>query len=135
VLVVQPVRASHPSAAADAALVDAGPHRVQRGEPLEQRGVDGQAAGGPLVEVLVGVDQTGGQQAAGAVEHAVGSPAYSLGCGTGSDRRDPVAVDDHVPGRVLGARRVDGADRDRVDDEGHPRPRSAASRTASRIFS
>ena len=116
-------------------LVDAGPHRVQRGEPLEQRGVDSEPAGGPLVEVLVGVDEAGGQQAAGAVEHAVGSPAYVIGRGTGPDRRDPVAVDDDVPGRVLGAGGVDGADRDRVDDEGHPRPRSAASRTASRIFS
>ena len=84
-------------------LVDAGPHRVQRGEPLEQRGVDGQPAGGPLVQVLVGVDEAGGQHAAGAVDHAVGSPAYVIRCGTGSDRGDPVAVDDDVPGRVLGA--------------------------------
>jgi hypothetical protein len=97
-------------------LVDACPHRVQRREPLEQRGVDSEPAGGPLVEVLVGVDEAGGEHAAGAGEHAVSSPAYVIGSGTGSDRRDPVAVDDDVPGPVLGACGVDGADRDRVDD-------------------
>ena len=40
--------------------VDPAPHRVQRGQPAEQGVVDGQPAGDPLVQVVVGVDQTRG---------------------------------------------------------------------------
>ena len=49
-------------------LVEAAPDRVERREPLEQRVVDGEAAGQPLVEVMVGVDQSRRGQAAGAVD-------------------------------------------------------------------
>lgn len=39
--------------------VHRGPHLVERRQPLEQRGVLGEPLGGPLVEVVVGVDQAG----------------------------------------------------------------------------
>ena len=55
-------------------LVDAAPDRVERGEPAEQRRVDRQAAGRPLVEVVVDVDEAGRQHAVAAVD-----PAGALG--------------------------------------------------------
>ena len=50
--------------------VDPPPHRVQRGQPAEQGVVHGQPAGDPLVQVVVGVDEPGGDQAAGRVDIA-----------------------------------------------------------------
>ena len=55
-----------------------------------------------------------------------------------NDRDDPAVLHDHVPGGVLGHRRVDGGDRTALDHGPHagvPPDREAASRTASRIFS
>lgn len=44
---------------ADHRLVDAGPGRVERDEPVEEVGVGGETPGDPLVEVVVGVDESG----------------------------------------------------------------------------
>ena len=53
-----------------------------------------------------------------------------------ADGRDPVAVEDHVPVRVLGTGGIDGGDRTAFEHHGHGVAiLAAASRTASRIFS
>ena len=48
--------------------VDVRPDRIELDQPLEQRGLLGQATRGPLVEVVVAVDQPGRGQAAPAVD-------------------------------------------------------------------
>ena len=48
-----------------------GPHRVERPEPAEQAAVERPAPGHPLVEVVVGVDQAGGDDVAVAADHLV----------------------------------------------------------------
>jgi hypothetical protein len=117
---------------ADRVLVEAPPHRVERGQPLEQRVVDGRAAGQPLVEVVVRVDQAGGRQAPRAVH--VRRTFEAAGRRAGGDRRDPGVLDHDVPDRVLGAVAVHGDHRAAVEDRPH-RICSAARWTASMIFS
>ena len=119
-------------AGAQQLLVQARPHGVERGEPLEERVVDREAAGQPLVEVVVGVDQPRGGQAAGAVD--VRRPGQVAGRRPGADRGDPVALDDHVAAGVLRAIGVHRRDRAALDHDRH-RIRPAARCTASMIFS
>jgi hypothetical protein len=69
------------------------PHRVQRGQPAEQGAVEGPAAGHPLEEVVVGVDQPGGDD--------VAVDPHDLVAGLGGHRPDscdPSTVHRHVPG-------------------------------------
>ncbi|GAA3039077.1 hypothetical protein GCM10020000_16730 [Streptomyces olivoverticillatus] len=54
----------------DHGLVDTGPDGVEGDEPVEEAVVLGEAAGEPLVEVVVGVDQAGRGQVAAAVDAA-----------------------------------------------------------------
>ncbi len=110
-------------------VVEAAPDRVERDQPLEERVVGGHAAGGPLVEVVVGVDQARGDQA------AVGLDAFVelAGVHAFADFGDPVVLDDDVPARVFLA--GDGGDRRVRDERPHATPSFAAARTASRIFS
>ena len=118
-------------------LVDPGPDRVERGEPVEQDRVLREAAGRPLVEVVVAVDEAGRGQAAAAVD----APAAlgQSGRRPAAEGRDDAAVDEDPALGVLGAGRVDRRDRAALDQErlAHPSApsRAEASRTASRIFS
>ena len=97
-----PAEASQPSpaeaAAADDVLVDAAPHRIELGEPPEQGRVDGQPTGGPLVEVVVGVDQPrrATQPVASTTTSVVTGIAVVATC---ADRDDPCPVDDDVARR------------------------------------
>jgi hypothetical protein len=84
--------------------------------------------------VVVAVDEAGGGEAAVAVDPHL---LLALGRrrGAGADGVDePVAHDDVAAG-VLGAAPVDGGDRAALDHQARHRAPSAASRTASRIFS
>ncbi len=120
--------------------VNARPDRVQLGQPVEQRRVRRVAASGPLVEVVVGVDQPRGDQAAGRID----APHRALlgRGGTGADRHDALTLDDDVALAELGARVVD-RDHGAALDDGPAHAcafrsvafRWAASRTASMIFS
>ena len=131
-------------------LVDAGPDGIQRGQPLEQRVVDSEATGHPLVEVVMGVDEAGRRQASGRVDvRRVGQVRRSSAL---ADCRDPGTLHDDVADGVLRPVRVHRGDRAPVEhDRGHSASpgtepdaepdaalapiRPAASRTASRIFS
>ncbi len=113
-------------------LVEAPPHRVERGQPLEERVVDGRAAGQPLVQVVVRVDQAGRRQATRPVD--VRRVVEAAGRRPGGDRHDPGIFDHDVPDRVLGAVAVHGDHRAAVEDDRH-RSCSAARCTASMIFS
>jgi hypothetical protein len=99
----------------DQLRVQAGPDRIQRGQPAEQGLVGRVAAGDPLVQVVMGVDQAGRGQQAGAVD--------PLGRGVvrrhraGPDRRDPVPVEYQVSAGVFGSRRVHRRDVAAVDDQ------------------
>jgi hypothetical protein len=133
------------SSGIDRFLVDTRPHRIERGEPAEQRGVDRESTGGPLVQVVVGVDESRRCQASGCVDvrSVVDVPTRSAG----ADRLDPRPSDHHVALGVLGAFGVHRDDSAGVDDDAVPRAhagspvipvavtRVAASRTASMIFS
>jgi hypothetical protein len=101
--------------------VDRGPDGVELGQPVEEHGLLGPALGEPLVQVVVGVDQAGGGQAAarvdppGAVGHATGwALAYS---------GDPVTGHRDVAAAVFGAalvvpRAVHSRDRAVLDHDG-----------------
>lgn len=97
-------------------LVDACPRRVQRDQPVEQVVVRGQAAGDPLVEVVVRVDQTGRDEVAGAVD-AAHDVLQARGGLVGADGLDLVVGDDHVPRGVLGVVGVDRRDGRVLDDD------------------
>jgi hypothetical protein len=117
--------------------VDPGPHGVQLDEPREERRLLREPARQPLVEVVVAVDEPGRRQAAAAVDapHPI---AVEVRGRARADGHEPVAFDHQVAVGVLGARRVDGGDRAPVDDRAGAHAaliRSAASRTASMIFS
>ena len=112
--------------------VDVRPHRIELDEPLEERRLLGEAARGPLVEVVVAVDEPGRGQAAAAVDAR--DVAVLRGRRALADRDDAVALDDEVAVAVLGAGGVDRGDRAALDDRPHA-SLPAASRTASRIFS
>ena len=113
--------------------VEPAPDRVQRDQPFEEGVIGGEAARGPLVEVVMGVDQTGRDQAAGAVDAFV---VVAVGCLPRADRRDAVVLEDDVARGVLGTRSVDRGDRGVLDDGLHVvSTLVAANRTASRIFS
>ena len=120
-------RQGAPRGDVDGTLVDPGPDRVERGQPAEQGLVDGEPAGDPLVEVVVGVDQPGREQAAGAVDQpaaAVRARRLPRGRGRGSraDRGDPVALEDDVAGRVLVTRGVHRDEVGALDDGGAHEP-------------
>ena len=74
--------------------VEVRPHRVERGQPLEQRAVCGVAAREPLVQVMVGVDEAGRRQAAAAVDAPC--PVDRRG-GARADRGDPSPVTTTCP--------------------------------------
>jgi hypothetical protein len=117
-------------------LVDPCPHRVERPQPLEQRRVDREAAGHPLVEVVVGVDEARRQQAAGGVDDArIGIAPYVRRRSAGRHRDDPLVAHDDVAGRVLRPLGVDGRDGASVDDDDAHGCRPTAMRTAARMFS
>ena len=112
-------------------LVDVGPHRVELLQPLEQRRLLGEPARGPLVEVVVAVDEAGRGEHAAAVDADVAVLPLRR---AGADLVDEAVAHDDVAVGVLGRVGVDGGDRAAVDHEpGHRR--AAAIRTASRIFS
>jgi hypothetical protein len=108
--------------------VEPRPHRVELDEPLEERRLLGQPARRPLVEVVVAVDEPWRGEAAAAVDQA----GVRLRRRPRAHRGDPVVLHDDVTGVEL--RSGDGRDRAAVDDD-HGAILSAASRTASRIFS
>ena len=114
-------------------LVDARPHGVELDEPLEQRRLLGEAARRPLVEVVVAVDEPRRREAAAAVD--AGRVAVARGRAAFADGHDAVALDDEVAVAILGAGGVDRRDRAAFDDHHGAAILSAASRTASRIFS
>ncbi len=118
---------------------------------IRDRGaVRGEAPARPLVEVVVGVDQAGRDQAPGHVDPGV--PGGQLAGPAGADADDPAAGHHHVAHGVLGAGTVHSghgaavehhvlslAHRDSPSAASPGRPPGflllAASRTASRIFS
>ena len=108
--------------------VDARPHGVELLQPLEQRRLLRHAARGPLVEVVVAVDEPRAWRASRGRRCA----CPRRRCCPRRPRSIAAVLDDDVPVGVLGARGVDGGDRAALDDELH---RCAASLTASRIFS
>jgi hypothetical protein len=110
--------------------VDVRPHRVELDEPLEERRLLREAARGPLVEVVVAVDEPRRGQAAAAVDAA----PFALRRRSLAHGDDAVVLDDEVAVAVLGPGSVDRGDRAAVDDRPHA-SLPAASRTASRIFS
>ena len=116
--------------------VDPRPDGIELDEPLEQRRLLREPARDPLVQVVVGVDEPGGGEPAAAVDADHVAVARRA---RGRRRRRRAAVRDHqVAVRVLRARRVHRGDRAALDDgDAHAAAsmRSAASRTASRIFS
>jgi hypothetical protein len=119
----------------DHRVVDVLPDRVQRDEPLEQRGLLRVAARGPLVEVVVAVDQARGRQLAGGVDAADRGARGLARRRALADRRDAAVLDDEVAVGDLAALVVDGGDRAVLDDDGaHARASCAARRTASMIF-
>ena len=67
--------------------IEPGPHRVEAGEPFEQRPVRRIAPRDPLVEVVVSVHQAGCREAAPPVDYP---GALDVRCGSGADRRDAV---------------------------------------------
>jgi hypothetical protein len=92
-----------------------GPDRVERGQPAEEGVVRGVAAGDPLVEVVMGVDEPGRDEEPAAVDPA---PAVHLRRGAaGADRGDPASGEGDVAVGVLGVvvvhgRHVAAADHD-----------------------
>ena len=48
------------------------PDRIQRCQPLEKRGVLGNSSGQRLIEVVVGVDQSGNDDLVGEIEDLIG---------------------------------------------------------------
>ncbi len=112
-------------------LVDAAPHRVERGQPLEEGRVDGEAAGDPLVQVVVGVDQPRRDDAAAGVDDA---RALDVRRRPGADRGHPAVLDDDVAVGILAAVAVHRHDRAAGDDHalGHVRPRSPGAARRSR---
>ena len=110
--------------------------RVQRDEPVEEVLVLRVAARRPLVQVVVAVDEARRREQARrrrSVRRA--SPA---GAGPSPTATITPSVDHDVAARVLAAVRVDRRDRAALDHERSRHVaaiRSAASRTASRIFS
>ena len=116
-------------------LVDAAPHRVEGRQPLEERRVDGEAAGDPLVQVVVGVDQPGRDDAAAGVDDARALDRSGAGPDPTEDTR-PSSTSD-VAVRILAAvavHRHDGAAGDQesfghvtpCSRDGAPRSRRAA---------
>jgi hypothetical protein len=109
--------------------VDPSPGRVQLLQPLEQRRLLGEPAGGPLVEVVVAVDEAGGGEAAASVDAAAVGVRRTFAHGF-----DPPVRDHDVAVGVLRARGVDGGDRAVLEDQSLSH-RATARRTASRTFS
>ena len=110
--------------------VDVRPDRIELLEPLEQRVVLREPARGPLVEVVVAVDEPGRGEQAAAVDPDLLLVARRRRAG--ADLVDEAVADDDVPVAVLAAGVVDRRDRAALDDQAGHR---AAARTASRIFS
>ena len=82
--------------------VQPAPDRVERGQPVRQSALLGQAAGEPLEQVMVRRDEARGGQAAGAVHPY---RALDAGCGPGPGRGDPAVRQHQVPAREFGASR------------------------------
>ncbi len=91
---------------ADDVGVDPPPDRVERFQPSEQGGVHGEAPGHPLIEMVVGVDQSRSDQAPRTVE-VVGSGDSTRRAAL-ADRSDPVAPHGDVTRAVFIAEGVDG---------------------------
>src|SRR5262249_37448189 len=123
-------------------VVDVRPDRIELDEPLEERRLLGEAARRPLVEVVVAVDEAGRREPALAVDGPVVAGEVP-GRGARADSDDAVVLDPEVAVGVLGAGGVHRRDRAALDDGARAHAarssagaiRSAASRTASRIFS
>ena len=111
-------------------VVDVGPHRIELDEPLEERRLLREPARGPLVEVVVAVDEARRGETAAAVD----ASACALRRRSLAEGDDAIVLDDQVAVAVLGAGGVDRGDRAALDDRPHA-SLPAASRTASRIFS
>ncbi len=96
-------------------LVQSGPQRVQRGEPVEQRAARGREVrpGEVLVQVVVGVHQSRGDQAARRVD----GPRRRRLLARGAHGSDGACVDGDPSTRDLGAGRVHRRDEAGVPDE------------------
>ena len=105
-------------------LVDARPHGIQRGEPLEQGVISGEAASQPLIEVVMSVDQARGEDAAASVDD-LGSVRHRRIDLAVDDIRDPIAVEYDGPGGDLTVAGVHGDDVGVLDDGGHARHATA----------
>lgn len=77
-------------------LVDPGPGRVERDEPVEEVVVGRETPGDPLVEVVVGVDETGRDQVPGGVDPP-DDVLQALGSLVSTDGLDPVAATTRWP--------------------------------------
>ncbi len=93
----------------DHGLLQAGPHRVERGQPVEEVRVLGESPGQPLVEVVVGVDEARGGQVPRGVD-AAGHVRQPRRRRAGADGLDAVARDDEMPVGVLRLLRIDRRD-------------------------
>ncbi len=107
-------------------LVDASPDGVELREPPEQRGVDCQPPGDPLVEVVVDVDQTRCQQGAAGPDDPVGCTPDGVRRRPRAHRHDPVAVDDEVTAGVLDSTAVHRHDIRVLDDQSAHAPHPTA---------
>jgi hypothetical protein len=114
--------------------IEVGPGGIQVLEPLEQRRLLRQSPRGPLVEVVVAVDQPRRGEAAAAVDADLVLAVRGRG-GPRADGVDEAVADDEVAVGVLGALGVDRGDGAALDHQPGHRAPSAARRTASRIFS
>ena len=80
---------------------NARPDRVELLEPREQVAAGGTTVGEPLVQVMVGVDQSGCDDAAVAGDHLITRPG-----GDGTDLGDHSAFDGHVTGASRSAQNL-----------------------------
>jgi hypothetical protein len=101
--------------------VDRGPDGVELGQPVEEHRLLGPALGEPLVQVVVGVHQAWGGQAAARVDPP--GPVGHASGGALADSGDPVAGHRDVAASVFGAalvvpRAVHGRDRAVLDHDG-----------------
>src|SRR5215204_6964225 len=118
-------------------LVYERPCRVQVDEPLEERGLLREPAGGPLIEVVVAVHEPRRGKAPAPVDAQRPLAEVFFRHVAPADGRNAIALDDEVAGGVLGAAGVYGGHGATLDHRALQTGSSlaAARRTASRIFS
>jgi hypothetical protein len=102
---------------ADHLLVDPRPDRVEGDQPVEEVRLLRQPAGEPLVQVVVGVDQTGGDKAAARVDPLV--DRGQRGRRPRAHLSDAPVRHHDMAGRVLGAGTVHSGHRAALDHQPH----------------